>query len=84
MVGDAVDRVLAQHRPARRDQFPDLRLDQRAAHLDRCLPAPAVADLVPPKIAFLPLVDVPDVEWGLVWRTAGETGRVREFAAAAR
>lgn len=37
-----------------------------------------------PKIAFLPLVDAPHLEWGLVWRTAGETSRVREFAAAAR
>jgi DNA-binding transcriptional LysR family regulator len=37
-----------------------------------------------PKIAFLPLVDAPELAWGLVWRTAGETARVREFAAAAR
>ncbi|RKT53328.1 LysR family transcriptional regulator [Saccharothrix australiensis] len=37
-----------------------------------------------PRVTFLPLEDAPEVEWGLVWRTAGETGRVREFAAAAR
>jgi DNA-binding transcriptional LysR family regulator len=37
-----------------------------------------------PKIAFLPLVDAPRLAWGVVWRTAGETVRVREFAAAAR
>ncbi|GAB2970093.1 LysR family transcriptional regulator [Saccharothrix stipae] len=37
-----------------------------------------------PRIAFLPLVDAPRLVWGMVWRTAGETVRVREFAAAAR
>ncbi|MFD0205457.1 MULTISPECIES: LysR family transcriptional regulator [Saccharothrix] len=37
-----------------------------------------------PRIAFLPLVGAPRLTWGLVWRTAGETVRVREFAAAAR
>ncbi|MFJ6674151.1 LysR family transcriptional regulator [Actinosynnema sp. NPDC091369] len=37
-----------------------------------------------PRIAFLPLVGAPRLAWGLVWRTAGETARVREFAAAAR
>ncbi|MFD1149115.1 LysR family transcriptional regulator [Saccharothrix hoggarensis] len=37
-----------------------------------------------PRITFLPLVDAPRLAWGLVWRTAGETARVREFAAAAR
>ncbi|NUT53504.1 MAG: LysR family transcriptional regulator [Saccharothrix sp.] len=37
-----------------------------------------------PKVAFLPLVDAPRLVWGAVWRTAGETARVREFAAAAR
>ncbi|WP_433270155.1 LysR family transcriptional regulator [Actinosynnema sp. CS-041913] len=37
-----------------------------------------------PRIAFLPLRDAPEVVWGMVWRTAGETSRVREFAAAAR
>ncbi|MEV0681520.1 LysR family transcriptional regulator [Actinosynnema sp. NPDC050436] len=37
-----------------------------------------------PKIAFLPLEGAPHLEWGMVWRTAGETSRVRGFAAAAR
>lgn len=37
-----------------------------------------------PRVAFLPLVDAPLLSWGMVWRTAGETLRVREFAAAAR
>jgi len=37
-----------------------------------------------PRVAFLPLVGAPELEWGLVWRTAGETGKVRELAAAAR
>jgi DNA-binding transcriptional LysR family regulator len=33
-----------------------------------------------PKIAFVPFRDAPHVEWALVWRRAGETGRVRELA----
>ncbi|MFI9006295.1 LysR family transcriptional regulator [Actinosynnema sp. NPDC053489] len=37
-----------------------------------------------PRIAFLPLVGAPRLRWGVVWRTGGETARVREFAAAAR
>lgn len=48
------------------------------------LGAHAVGYFTRPKIAFLPLVDAPRVQWGLVWRSAGETARVREFAAAAR
>jgi DNA-binding transcriptional LysR family regulator len=36
-----------------------------------------------PKIAFVPFEDSPPVEWGLVWRSAGETNRVKAFTAAA-
>jgi DNA-binding transcriptional LysR family regulator len=32
-----------------------------------------------PDIAFVPLVDAPPFEFGLVWRTSGHTGRVRTF-----
>jgi DNA-binding transcriptional LysR family regulator len=34
------------------------------------------------KIAFVPFEGTPPVEWGLVWRSAGETSRVRAFAEA--
>jgi DNA-binding transcriptional LysR family regulator len=37
-----------------------------------------------PKVTFVPFRDGPPVQWGVVWRTAGETSRVREFAQAAR
>jgi DNA-binding transcriptional LysR family regulator len=37
-----------------------------------------------PKIAFVPFEGTPPVEWGLVWRSAGETNRVKAFADAAR
>ncbi|SDM55293.1 LysR family transcriptional regulator [Allokutzneria albata] len=33
-----------------------------------------------PGIAFVPFRDAPEAHWGLVWPTAGETGRVRAFA----
>jgi DNA-binding transcriptional LysR family regulator len=32
-----------------------------------------------PKIAFVPFEGTPPVEWGLVWRSAGETNRVKAF-----
>ncbi|MFB9907817.1 LysR family transcriptional regulator [Allokutzneria oryzae] len=34
-----------------------------------------------PGIAFVPFHDAPDAQWGLAWRTAGETSMVRAFAA---
>lgn len=37
-----------------------------------------------PTIAYIPFHDAPPVEWGLVWRTAGETGQLRTFVEAAR
>lgn len=37
-----------------------------------------------PDIAYLPFDDAPPLQWGLVWRAAGGTARVRAFAAAAR
>ncbi|MFD7165427.1 LysR family transcriptional regulator [Streptomyces violascens] len=36
-----------------------------------------------PNIAYVPFTDAPPLEYGLVWRTAVETGRVRAFARAA-
>ncbi|MEV6672192.1 hypothetical protein AB0M78_18650, partial [Streptomyces sp. NPDC051162] len=36
-----------------------------------------------PNIAYVPFADAPPLEYGLVWRTAAETGRVRAFADAA-
>ncbi|ONI87211.1 LysR family transcriptional regulator [Saccharothrix sp. ALI-22-I] len=48
------------------------------------LGAHAVGYFTRPKIVFLPLVGAPRLAWGMVWRNAGETVRVREFAAAAR
>ncbi|MCP3804641.1 LysR family transcriptional regulator [Allokutzneria sp. A3M-2-11 16] len=43
-----------------------------AAHAERYFARPG--------IAFVPFRDAPDAHWGLVWPTAGETGRVRAFA----
>ncbi|WP_246258170.1 LysR family transcriptional regulator [Amycolatopsis anabasis] len=37
-----------------------------------------------PNIVYVPIRDAPPAEWGLVWRTAGETGRLRAFVEAAR
>ncbi|MFV2171537.1 LysR family transcriptional regulator [Actinomadura sp. LOL_016] len=37
-----------------------------------------------PSIAFVPFLDGPPARWGLVWRAAAETARVRAFADAAR
>lgn len=37
-----------------------------------------------PRVVFLPVRDAPPLRWGLVWRTSGETARIRELAAAAR
>lgn len=37
-----------------------------------------------PTIAYIPFHDAPPVEWGLVWRTAGETGQLRAFVETAR
>lgn len=45
------------------------------AHLRRYYPRPDVA--------YVPLVDAPRLEWGLVWREGAATARVRAFAAAA-
>ncbi|GAA3851204.1 LysR family transcriptional regulator [Saccharothrix violaceirubra] len=36
-----------------------------------------------PGVAFLPVVDAPAVEWGLVWRRGGETAVVREIVGVA-
>ncbi|MFI6711082.1 LysR family transcriptional regulator [Nonomuraea sp. NPDC050478] len=36
-----------------------------------------------PDVAYVPVRDAPRVEWGLVWRAGGETGRVRAFGRAA-
>jgi DNA-binding transcriptional LysR family regulator len=33
-----------------------------------------------PTVRFVPFRDAPDVSWGLVWRTAGATARVRALA----
>ncbi|MBY8847800.1 LysR family transcriptional regulator [Saccharothrix longispora] len=44
----------------------------------------AVGYFTRPRIAFLPIRDVPRLRWGAVWPESGETGVVREFAAAAR
>ncbi|WP_020667162.1 LysR family transcriptional regulator [Amycolatopsis nigrescens] len=37
-----------------------------------------------PTMTFVPFEDAPPVKWGLVWRTAAETSRVRAFVQAAR
>ncbi|MGW0559876.1 LysR family transcriptional regulator [Streptomyces sp. NPDC003016] len=37
-----------------------------------------------PDIAYLPIDDAPLLSWGLVWRGAGESSRIRAFARAAR
>lgn len=37
-----------------------------------------------PTIAYIPFHDAPPIEWGLVWRTAGETGQLREFVETTR
>lgn len=37
-----------------------------------------------PSITFVPLPDAHPVEWGLTWRTSGETSLVRAFGQAAR
>ena len=34
-------------------------------------------------IAYVPFDDAPPLEWGLVWRAAGATARVRAFSEAA-
>lgn len=34
-----------------------------------------------PRVVFVPFADGPPVSWALVWRTAGETARVRALAA---
>ncbi|MBB5959931.1 DNA-binding transcriptional LysR family regulator [Saccharothrix tamanrassetensis] len=47
------------------------------------LGAHAIGYFSRPRVTFLPLRDAPEIVWGLVWRTAGETSRVRELAAAA-
>jgi len=37
-----------------------------------------------PSLAFVPVRDAPPVQWGLVWRTSGETPLIRAFVQAAR
>jgi DNA-binding transcriptional LysR family regulator len=37
-----------------------------------------------PDVAYVPFRDAPPLEWGLIWRTSGETARVHAFAEAAR
>ncbi|MEU7893435.1 LysR substrate-binding domain-containing protein [Nonomuraea sp. NPDC049152] len=39
---------------------------------------------VRPGVAYIPFHDAPPLEWGLVWRTADETNRIRSFANVAR
>ncbi|PXY22532.1 LysR family transcriptional regulator [Prauserella muralis] len=46
--------------------------------------AHAAAYFARPTLAFLPFTDAPPLEWGLVWRRAAETARVRAFVAQAR
>lgn len=36
-----------------------------------------------PNVTYVPIADAPPLEYGLVWRTATETGRIRAFAEAA-
>lgn len=37
-----------------------------------------------PDVVYVPFRDAPPLEWGLIWRTSGETSRVQAFAQAAR
>ncbi|MFE9103850.1 LysR family transcriptional regulator [Actinomadura geliboluensis] len=37
-----------------------------------------------PDVAYVPFDDAPPIDWGLLWRTGGETARVRAFAEAAQ
>ncbi len=39
---------------------------------------------VRPGVTYVPFDDAPPIEYGLVWRRAGNTARVAEFARAAR
>ncbi|WP_433239500.1 LysR family transcriptional regulator [Streptosporangium sp. CA-135522] len=36
-----------------------------------------------PDVTYVPILDAPDFEWRLVWRTAAESNRIRAFAQAA-
>ncbi|MEV6774198.1 LysR substrate-binding domain-containing protein [Nocardia sp. NPDC051030] len=36
-----------------------------------------------PDVAYIPLKDSPPIEWALLWLSAGESARIREFARAA-
>lgn len=48
------------------------------------LAAHAATHFARPSVRFVPFRDAPPVEWVLVWRTAGETARVRALVAALR
>jgi hypothetical protein len=37
-----------------------------------------------PDVAYVPFRDATPLEWGLIWRTSGETSRAHAFAQAAR
>jgi DNA-binding transcriptional LysR family regulator len=43
------------------------------------LPAQAAQFYARPDVAYVPIHDAPPFEWAMVWRTAGETSRVRAF-----
>jgi DNA-binding transcriptional LysR family regulator len=48
------------------------------------VPAQALRFYVRPDVAYVPIPDAPPVEWVLVWRTAGNTPRIRAFGQAMR
>jgi hypothetical protein len=37
-----------------------------------------------PDVTYVPFRDAPPLEWGLIWRASGATGRVRAFEQTAR
>jgi DNA-binding transcriptional LysR family regulator len=48
------------------------------------LPAQAIQFYARPDVAYVPIHDSTPFEWGLIWRAAGETNRIRSFVRAAR
>lgn len=43
------------------------------------LPADSAAFYTRPDVTYVPIHDVPPYEWSLIWPTAAETNRIREF-----